>query len=155
MLTKITDQIHTTMILQIHSYWAYLTLLLLLIAVVSTLLNFFSKNNFYTKDLRIALFTLIVAHIQLLIGFAWYFMSPAYKHLKEIGMGEAMKDPQTRLLTVEHPLVMIIAVVLITIGFSKHKKKEKASEKFKTIAIYYGIALVLVLSRLPWQQWLD
>lgn len=65
-----------------------------------------------------------------------------------------MKDAQTRLLTVEHPLMMILAIVFITIGFSKHKKKEKASEKFKTIAIYYGIALVLVLSRLPWQQWL-
>jgi hypothetical protein len=143
------------MILDIHSYWAYLTLGLLLTTFFSSLLNLWSKNNFYIKDLRIALFTLIVSHIQLLIGFAWYFMSPAYKHLKEIGMGEAMKDAQTRLLTVEHPLMMLLAIIFITIGFSKHKKKEKDSEKFKVIAIYYGIALLVILSRLPWQQWFD
>lgn len=143
------------MILQIHSYWAYLALGILLIAFLNALVGLLKKSNFNSKDLRISLFTLIIAHIQLLIGLAWYFMSPAYKHLKEIGMGEAMKDSKIRLLAVEHPLVMIIAIVLITIGFSKHKKKEKALEKFKTIAVYYGIALILVLSRLPWEQWFD
>ena len=139
--------------LLLHSYWAYLVLAVLTITVISSTLSFFSKNNFYPKDLRLALFTLIAMHIQLFIGLAWYFMSPAYKHLKEIGMGAAMKDSLTRLLAVEHPLLMLIAIVLITIGFSKHKKKVTAAAKFKTISIYYGIALVFVLSRIPWSQW--
>jgi len=143
------------MILQIHSYWAYLTLGLLLVAFLNAILGLMSKNNFFSKDLRISLFTLIVAHIQLLIGFAWYFMSPAYQSLKDLGMGAAMKDSHLRLLTVEHPLMMILAIIFITIGYSKHKKKEEASAEFKTIAIYYGIALILVLSRLPWQQWFE
>ena len=142
-------------VLQLHSYWAYLTLAVLLATVVSSMLSFFSKNNFYKKDLRMALFTLIVMFIQLFLGLAWYFMSPAYKHLKEIGMGAAMKDSPTRLLTVEHPLMMITAIVLVIIGFSKHKKKESASGKFKTISIYYGIALLFVLSRIPWTQWFE
>ncbi|HIP48342.1 MAG TPA: hypothetical protein EYG92_05180 [Lutibacter sp.] len=142
-------------VLQLHSYWAYLTLAVLLATVVSSILSFFSKNNFYQKDVRLALFALIAMHIQLLLGLAWYFMSPAYKHLKEIGMGAAMKDSLTRLITVEHPLMMIIAIVLVTIGFSKHKKKESASDKFKTISIYYGIALLFVLTRIPWTQWFE
>ncbi len=143
------------MILQLHSYWAYITLAIILTTVLNSLLNLFSKNNFYTKDLRIALFALIVSHIQFLIGLAWYFMSPSYKHMKEIGMGAAMKDSLTRLLTVEHPLLMILAIILITIGFSKHKKKEKAGAKFKTLTIYYGIALLLILGRIPWKQWFE
>ncbi len=142
-------------VLQLHSYWAYLTLGILLVAVINALLSFISKNNYYTKDLRIPLFALIFAHIQLLIGLSWYFMSPAYQSLKDLGMSAAMKDSHLRLLAVEHPLIMIAAVILITIGFSKHKKKEKASAKFKTIAIYYGIALLLMLSRLPWKQWFE
>ena len=141
------------MILNLHSYWAYVTLAVVLATVINSLLNLWSKNNFYAKDLRIALFALIVSHIQLLIGLAWYFMSPSYKHMKEIGMGAAMKDSLTRLLTIEHPLLMILAIILITIGFSKHKKKQKATTKFKTLAIYYGIALILMLSRIPWEQW--
>ncbi len=141
------------MILQLHSYWAYITFAIVLATVLNAMLNLLSKNNFYIKNLRMALFALIVSHIQLLIGLSQYFMSPSYKHLKEIGMAAAMKDPLTRLLTVEHPLVMILAVVLISIGFSKHKKKQKATEKFKTLTIYYGIALILMLSRIPWEQW--
>jgi hypothetical protein len=107
------------------------------------------------KDLRLPLFTLIVSHIQLLIGLAWYFMSPAYKAIKSNGIGETMKDSASRLLAVEHPLTMIIAIILITVGFSKHKKKETDKAKFKTIAIFYGIALLLVLLRIPWQTWFN
>jgi len=142
------------MMKQIHSYWAYLAVLILLIATVNAIIGLTQNKEFKDKDLRISLFTLIVMHIQLLIGLGWYFMSPAYKAMKEIGMGEVMKDATLRLYAVEHPLMMILAIVLITIGWSKHKKKTTDKAKFKTIAIFYGIALVFVLSRIPWNQWL-
>ncbi len=137
------------MLLQIHSYWAYIVLAILIFATVNAIKGLFTKAEFTDKDLRISLFALIVSHIQLLIGFAWYFMSPWYKSLKENGMG----DENVRLLAVEHPLVMILAIVLITIGFSRHKKKQSSREKFNTLSIFYGIALLLVLSRIPWGQW--
>lgn len=142
------------MMKQIHSYWAYLAVLILLIATVNAVIGLVQNKEFKDKDLRISLFTLIVMHIQLLIGLGWYFMSPAYKAIKEIGMGEVMKDATLRLYAVEHPLMMILAIVLITMGWSKHKKKTTDKAKFKTIAIFYGIALVFVLSRIPWNQWL-
>lgn len=135
----------------IHSYWAYLVVALLVFAVVNAILN--AKKEYKDTDLRIALFTLIVSHIQLLIGLGWYFMSPAYKALKANGMGVTMKDSAQRLLTIEHPIMMILAIVFITIGFSKHKKKTTDAAKFKTILIWYGLALVFVLSRIPWSQW--
>jgi len=139
---------------QIHSYWAYLAVLLLLLAVVNAIIGLTQNKEFKDKDLRISLFTLIVMHIQLLIGLGWYFMSPWYKALKEVGMGEAMKDAPLRLQTVEHPLMMILAIVLITMGWSKHKKQAADKGKFKTIAIFYGLGLLFVLSRIPWGQWL-
>lgn len=141
--------------LQIHSYWAYLVLALLIIATVNAIAGFTSKKEFTAKDRKISLFTLIAMHIQLIIGLGWYFMSPWYQSIKTNGMGEAMGDATTRLLAVEHPLVMIIAIVLVTIGFSKHKKKPEDVAKFKTIAIFYAIALILVLSRIPWNNWLN
>ena len=138
----------------IHSYWAYVAVLLLVIAVANAIIGLTQNKEFKEKDLRISLFTLIVMHIQLLIGLGWYFMSPAYKALKANGMGETMKDSAARLLAVEHPLMMIIAIILITVGWSKHKKQSTDKGKFKTIAIFYGIALLFVLSRIPWSQWL-
>ena len=142
------------MMKQIHSYWAYLAVLILLLAVVNAIIGLTQNKEFKDKDLRISLFTLIVMHIQLLIGLGWYFMSPWYKTLKEVGMGEAMKDAALRLQTVEHPLMMILAIVLITMGWSKHKKKTTNKGKFKTIAVFYGLGLLFVLSRIPWGQWL-
>ena len=137
----------------IHSYWAYLVLALLIIATVNAIIGLTQNKTFKDKDLRISLFTLIVMHIQLLIGLGWYFMSPSYKALKEVGMGEAMKNSDLRLLSVEHPLMMIIAIVFITIGWSKHKKQTTDNGKFKTIAVFYGLGLLFVLSRIPWSQW--
>lgn len=136
----------------IHSYWAYLVLALLIFAVVNAVLN--AKKEYKNKDLRINLFTLIFAHIQLLIGLGWYFMSPGYKALKANGMGATMKDSYMRLITVEHPIMMILAIVFITIGFSKHKKQTTDAGKFKTILIWYGLALVFMLVKIPWAQWL-
>ena len=140
------------MMKNIHSYWAYLALAILIFAVVNAIIGLLQKKQFTDKDLRIGLFALIVSHIQLLIGLGWYFMSPWYKALKENG-SEIMGDKGARLLAVEHPIMMILAIVLITIGWSKHKKKTESGAKFKTFAIFYGLALVLILSRIPWSNW--
>ena len=138
----------------LHSYWAYITLLIVILATFNALMGTFSNKNFVDKDLRISLFALIVTHIQVILGVILFFVSPnALKAIQKNGMAEVMKDSLQRLFVVEHPLIMLIAVVLITIGFSKHKKKATAASKFKTLAIFYTIALVLILGRIPWSQW--
>lgn len=142
------------MMKQIHSYWAYIAVIILVIAVLNAIIGLTKNNEFKDKDLRISLFTLIVMHIQLLIGLGWYFMSPWFQALREFGMAETMKDAPLRLQAVEHPLMMILAIVLITVGFSKHKKQTADKQKFKIIAIYYGIGLLFILSRIPWGLWL-
>ena len=137
----------------VHSYWAYLVLAILIFAVTNAILGLSKKKQFTDKDLRIGLFALIVSHIQLLIGLVWYFMSPWFSALKEDAVG-VMKEKSLRLLAVEHPITMILAIVFITIGWSKHKKKTTDSAKFKTFAIFYGIGLLLILSKIPWNNWL-
>lgn len=146
-------KINNSIMKDIHSYWAYLVLAILIFAVVNAIIGVTQKKQFTEKDLRIGLFTLILAHIQLLIGLGWYFMSPWFKALKE-NVSEVMGDKAIRLLAVEHPIMMILAIVFITIGWSKHKKKTEDAAKFKTFAIFYGIALLLILSRIPWNNWL-
>jgi hypothetical protein len=141
------------MIKMLHSGWAYITLIILIFAVVNALIGFTSKKEFKDKDFRISLFSLIVAHLQLIIGLIAYFVSAQFAYLLDNGMGATMKEPSIRLYIIEHPLMMILAITVITIGFSKHKKQTTDQGKFKTIALYYGIALVFVLSRIPWSSW--
>lgn len=138
----------------LHSYWAYLVLLVLVIAVINAIAKSVGKKEYSPKDFRISLFTLIVSHIQLLIGLVLYFVSPRLQLFSELGMGGVMKDAVNRLYLVEHPTINIIAVALITIGYSKHKKKLTSAPKLKTIAVFYTIALALFLSRIPWNTWL-
>lgn len=140
-------------VLKLHSYWAYLVLLVLIIAVINALIKVFGDKEYEAKDFRISLFTLIVSHIQLLIGLVLYFVSPRFELWSELG-GGVMKDSLLRLYLVEHPLVNILAVALITIGYSKHKKKLTSKAKLKPLAVFYTIALVLFLSRIPWEIWL-
>lgn len=139
---------------EIHSYWAYIVLIILIIAVVNAFVGIFKKKEFKSTDLRLGLFTLIVSHIQLLIGLVWYFMSPYFNQLTS-NTTEVMKTKEIRLLALEHPVMMIIAITLITIGWSKHKKKTSSIAKFKTFAIFYGLALLLILSRIPWTNWFN
>lgn len=140
----------------LHSYWAYLVLLIIILATINALKGFFTKSEFKSQDFRISLFALIATHIQIILGILVYIYSPfAMGAIKEQGMSAVMKDSMMRLFSIEHPLIMLIAVVLITIGYSKHKKKEDSNSRFKTLAIFYTIALVLVLSRIPWTNWFN
>ena len=131
-----------------HSGWAYLALLLLVVAVANSALGFFSKREFTAKDKKIALFALIVTHIQLTVGLVLYFLSP----LGLSAFGD-MKNTALRLTSLEHPLINIIAIVLITIGWSKHKKVLGGKNKFKIITMFYSLGLLLILSRIPWSLW--
>lgn len=132
-----------------HSGWAYLALLLLVVAVVNSLIGMTSKKEFTAKDRKIALFGLIATHIQLVVGLILYFVSP----LGKASLGN-MKDAALRLTSLEHPLINIIAIVLITVGWSRHKKLATNEAKFKSITVFYGLGLVLILARIPWKLWL-
>jgi len=138
-----------TFIQKFHSGWAYLALLLLVVAVVNSLIGWSSKKEFTARDRKIAMFGLIATHIQLLVGLILYFVSP----LGSAVFGQ-MKDAALRLTSLEHPLTNIIAITLITIGWSKHKKAATNEAKFKSIAIFFALGLLLILSRIPWSLWL-
>jgi hypothetical protein len=132
-----------------HSGWAYIALLVLVVAVVTFFSGMFSKTEFTSANRKIGLIALIVIHIQLLVGLILYFVSP----LGFASLGQ-MSDKALRLTSLEHPLINIIAIALITIGWSKHKKLVTSASKFKTFSIFYGLGLLLILSRIPWSMWL-
>lgn len=139
----------STIIKQAHSGVAYLALIFLFIVVINAFMGMAGNKEFKDKDKKLGLFGLIFTHIQLLLGLILYFVSPMVQ-----GFGVAMKDSTLRLYALEHPLINIIAIVLITIGWSKHKKTTDSKAKFKKFAIFYTLGLILILSRIPWKMWL-
>ena len=134
----------------LHSGLAYLVLAALVIIFSYVLVNYLKDNPFTEKVRKASLVGLIVSHLQLLIGLVLYFISP--KGLSNFS-GEAMGDAMSRLYMLEHPLTMIIAIILITVGYSKAKNGTNDASSYKKILIFYGIGLVLMLIRIPWSVW--
>jgi len=137
----------------LHSFLPYLLLTVLFFAFVRSVIAYRGKQSHTEGHRKNGLILLILAHIQFLIGGVLYFVSPMSRSgLNDVGL--AMKDSTLRLYTLEHPLMMTLAIVLITMAYSKSKKDISSHLKHKIKSIYFGIALILILSRIPWSAWL-
>ena len=134
----------------LHSFTAYLTLAFLIVAVVYAIYAWTSDKPFTKGSHTIRLLALIGTHTQIIFGLILYFVSP-------LGLsnfsGENMKNGIFRLYMLEHPFTMILAVVLITLGYSKSKKAADDRSRFKILALYFGIGLFLILLRITWAAW--
>jgi hypothetical protein len=134
----------------LHSFMTYLVLLGLVISLVVAIGGMSGNKPFTEKNRKLSLLGLIPAHLQWVIGLILYFVSP-------LGMANissaGMKDSTSRLYFLEHPLTMIIAVVLITVGYARAKRLQDDKKRYSSIAIFYGLALVLILIRIPWNAW--
>lgn len=135
-----------------HSYFAWAVLALILwVVILSVYHTWVKKEAFKVQHYKWVLLAMVSAHIQLLLGLILYFVSPlGFTNLS----GQTMKDSFQRLLAVEHPLTNIIAIVLITLGFSLYKRSRETLSGTNKVAIYMGFGLLLLLSRIPWSTWL-
>lgn len=123
----------------LHILLPYLLLLLPLLAIVVSLVK--EKNETVSgKPSKLVLFTLIFTHIQLLVGLVLLVMN--LTAISGTGVN-IMKDAALRMKLVEHPIMMTVSVVLITIGYSKAKRATNGRDRAKKIAIFYGLGLLI------------
>ena len=129
-----------TGLLHLHNLLRWVVLITLLLSIVKLI----SGQN----ALKTSKILLISAHTSLVLGLYQYFFGAlGYKLIAAAGgMKEVMKNGVARFWAVEHISSMILAIVLITIGHIRLKKGAKAS----TTATFYLIALLLILSAIPW-----
>lgn len=121
-----------------HSGWRYLVFILLVIAVIQALAGWLGKKSYTDSNRKLNVFTLISAHIQLVLGIILYFMSPLVKLPASEAIGRYWK--------MEHISIMILAIVLITVGNARSKKVTEGIAKHKNIAIFFGLALVIIIA---------
>jgi len=94
---------------------------------------------------------MIFCDIMLLIGLYQWFTGPwGLKSLQQHGMSAVMKDPVNRFFAVEHPMGMLIAIILVHIGYSYSKKSIPDAIKHKRAIFYFGLALLIILISVPW-----
>lgn len=123
-----------------HSGWRYVVLILVIFAVVQAFAGWLGKKDYTEGNRKLNVFALISSHIQLLFGLLLYFMNDWYKADSSVAIGRYWK--------MEHIGMMVLAVVLITVGNARSKKIERAEGKHRVIALYFGLAVVVVMAAL-------
>ncbi len=137
-------------ILTLHSILRWILLILLLASIFKSLSGWQSKKVFTAGDKKIFLFTLISAHINLLVGL-YLLIFGTFGIANGLPAGvELMKSKFFRFFWVEHPTGMIIAIILITLGYGMAKKNVSDTVKFKKAFWFFFIALIVILATVPW-----
>lgn len=126
-----------------HSGLRWVASILLVAAVVTAIGKWQGRSGYTDGNRKLYLFTLIAVHTQLILGIVLLFISPKVNF-------SLMSEKLYRFYSVEHTTGMLIAIILITIGYSRSKRALDATAKQRLVGIFYGIGLLLILASIPW-----
>lgn len=123
-------------LLQAHSGWRYLVLLALLVVLVKFLVGWLNGQKWSALDQRIGTFTVIGIDIQLLLGLVLW------------GWGASLDLLEANIArTIEHPITMLIAIVMMHVGWNLTKKAQEA-KRFRNGALTFVVTSLLVVAGL-------
>jgi hypothetical protein len=129
----------------LHAIMRWLLLGFLLVTLIISLTHLIRRRGLNTTGILTARYSFISAHIQLLAGFVLYIISP-----KVVFSASSMQSPILRFFLVEHVLLMLVAVTLLTVGFIKMNKRIGSYVSPHVVFWYYLAALILILAGIPW-----
>ncbi|HWB62795.1 MAG TPA: hypothetical protein VG603_04730 [Chitinophagales bacterium] len=138
-----------TLFLSLHSLFRWVVLAAILLAVFRAYRGWLGNKPFTKFDNLVRHTTATLAHIQLVFGLTLYFISPVV-HYFLTHYHDALHQRELRFFGMEHSSMMLLAILLITLGSAFAKRKVSDKDKFKTIAIWYTIALFIILLNIPW-----
>jgi hypothetical protein len=136
-------------LLALHSFTRWLVLSSLFFAIISGYRGWLFDKPYLKFDNMVRHTTATVAHIQLVLGIWLYLISPIVSYFLH-NFGIAVHERAIRFFGMEHITMMLIGITVITIGSAKAKRKTTDREKFKTMAIWFTVALLIILSSVPW-----
>ena len=132
-----------------HSLFRWLVLGSLLYATGRAWQGYMSGSVFTKTDNSFRHWTATLAHIQLLIGLTLYGISPVVKAFL-VHVSESVRHLNTAFFGVVHIGFMLVSIVVLTIGSALAKRRPTDREKFRTIALWFSVALLLIFLAIPW-----
>lgn len=136
-------------VLILHSIFRWLVLLSLVYAIFRAGRGYFTKGNFSFWDNKVRHWTATIAHVQLILGILVYIKSPLVQYYF-VNFKTSISNWDLTFFGLFHFALMVLAIVLITVGSAKAKRKTTDLEKFKTILLWFSIALIIMFIAIPW-----
>ena len=138
------------MVLTIHSLVRWVVVIAGIAAVIMAYAGWFGNRRWTSSTVRLNMLFTTFLDLNVLLGiFLYIILSPITRGAFQ-NMGDAMRDSNVRFFTVEHLLIMLVAVVVAHIGSSRAKKAADDKGKFKQAAIFFTIAMILIFLGIPW-----
>lgn len=135
--------------IHLHSLLRWVILILLLLMVYRSFAD--RDKPFGSAHRKMGLFLMISADVMLLVGlYLWFTGAWGLKSIQSNGMSNVMKNPGLRFFVAEHTIGMLVAIILIHLGYSFGKKNVPDAQKHKRSLLYYGLALLIILISIPW-----
>lgn len=136
-------------LLSFHSIFRWLVVIGIVYTLYRVYSGLFTSGNYSNSVDKARKYTVIFSHIQLIIGLLLYFFGPMTTHFMS-NFSTAVKIKEFRFYGLEHSIVMILAIALLTMGSALSKKKTEDRAKFKVLALWFTVALILILLMTPW-----
>jgi hypothetical protein len=136
-------------LLHLHSALRWVILVLLLVAIFRSIAD--SKKPFTSGHKKTGLFLMITADLMLLVGlYQWFVGDWGLKSIQRNGMSVVMKNSVLRFFAIEHMVGMLIAIILIHVGYSFSKRNIADPVKHRRTILFYSLALLIILISIPW-----
>lgn len=137
-------------LLFLHNIMRWVILVLLLLSIFRAFSGWKNRRAFTPADRKTWLFAMIAGHITLLIGLYQLLLGRYGLLTVDAPEGGVMKDKFYRFFWVEHPTFMILAIVMMTLGYGTAKKNLADDQKFRRAMWLFIVALLFVLVAIPW-----
>ena len=139
-------------VLALHNILRWVVVIGGAVAVVRAAYGWLAGRPWRSLDSQLGLLFTVSMDTQVLLGLLLYFVLSPITTNNLSNIGEAMSDPNARYYLVEHIAIMLVALGLVHAGRSLSKKAEEDTDKHMRAAIFFTIALVLVVAMIPWNR---
>lgn len=136
-------------LLALHSVFRWLVLLSLFFAIYRSYRGWMTGAAYSKFDNGVRHWSATIAHVQLVLGICLYFVSPLVDYFLH-HFKEAVHEREIRFFGMEHSLMMILGIIVITIASMVSKRQPTDTKKFRALALGYTLALLIILSSVPW-----
>lgn len=134
-------------LLVFYSLFRWVVVGSLLYAIFRAFRGYTARLAFTTTDNSVRHWTATCLHIQLMLGFTLYFLSPLISAFRQQGI---QAGGQLVFFGLAHSGLMLLSVVLITVGSAMAKRQPADRAKFRTMLIWFSVGLLLIFLAIPW-----
>jgi hypothetical protein len=141
-------------LLALHNVVRWVVVILGIVVLVRSLWGWFGKKAWEKMDRMLGVAFTSVFDVQILLGILLYFFFSSYglNAFLTQPVGQVLGNETTRLFAVEHPVIMVLAVVFAHLGSLLPKKAKDDQTRHKQAAICFGLAILLTLAAMPWAR---